>query len=138
MTLQKDWAKPQVRIPPELHQQVKQYAKDNDSSMNSAILELIKVGLANQHNESVLASNQTNPTRIEKKSIIEYTDLPEPAISIDLPYAVIGLTEKNIRDIKIISMPKSNSWIFSYQGLKCSISPEAASYLIEKGCEFIQ
>lgn len=45
MTLQKDWTKTQLRLPPDLHPLVKQYAKDNDLSMNTAIVELLKQAL---------------------------------------------------------------------------------------------
>ena len=45
MTLQKDWTKTQVRLPPDLHPLVKQYAKYNDLSMNTAIIELLKKSL---------------------------------------------------------------------------------------------
>lgn len=45
MTLQKDWAKTQVRLPPDLHPDIKEYAKNNDLSMNAAIVQLLRKGL---------------------------------------------------------------------------------------------
>ncbi len=45
MTLQKDWTKTQLRLPPDLYPLIKQYAKDNDLSMNTAFIELLKHAL---------------------------------------------------------------------------------------------
>lgn len=45
MTLQKDWKKTQLRLPPDLYPLIKQYAKDNDLSMNTAFIELLKYAL---------------------------------------------------------------------------------------------
>lgn len=65
MTLQKDWVKTQIRLPPDLHPLIKQYAKDNDLPMNTAMIELLKKGLnlATVDKEGVKISFNNSPTQ---------------------------------------------------------------------------
>lgn len=66
MTLQKDWTKTQLRLPPDLYPLVKQYAKDNDLSMNTAIVELLKQALK-PPTQTIAPVGITPPSSIEQK-----------------------------------------------------------------------
>ena len=70
MTLQHEWIKTQVRIPQDLHPQIKSYAKDNDLSMNTAILDLIKKGL-------LPLTNNPNTSAVEGNEEINHNIAPE-------------------------------------------------------------
>ena len=66
MTLQKDWTKTQVRLPPDLYPFIKQYAKDNDLSMNTAIIELLKKSLK-PTDQTVAPKGIASPAHIEQR-----------------------------------------------------------------------
>lgn len=48
---QDEWKRTQVRMPQEQYQAVTDYAKDNNLSLNSAILDLVDKGLKPSDNE---------------------------------------------------------------------------------------
>lgn len=85
MTLQRDWAKTQVRMPPNLHPQIKKFAKDNNLSMNSAIIQLIEKGL--------------NPPQVATISTEIEIPLPEIKAVIKVLSQVVDSEENKFSDI---------------------------------------
>lgn len=53
---QENWKRTQVRLPPELHDGIINYAEKNNLSLNSAMLELIDKGLNAKGNRTVILS----------------------------------------------------------------------------------
>lgn len=108
-----------LRIPAELKQLIADSAKANSRSINA---------------EAQLRLEES----FKKPSvrITDYDGLAEPAMTIELPYATIGLMQSRYSEVTLQSN-FSGRWILSYQALRCTIDDADAKLLIQKGCTLL-
>ena len=84
MSAQEDFIKTQVRIPAELHEQVKVSAENNFRSFNAEILYLLSVGLGNME----APATPTNVRQVVREELVKtglVPDAPEHETGFSIP-----------------------------------------------------
>lgn len=108
-----------LRIPAELKSRIAEVAKTNSRSINA---------------EAQLRLEQSFTGQSVR--ITEFDGLTEPAMSIELPHATIGLMQSRYSEVSLQSN-FNGRWVLSYQALRCTIDDADAKLLIKKGCTLI-
>lgn len=107
-----------LRVPMELKEKIEEIALENGRTITAeAVYRLEK-------------SFEPDFFRITK-----FSDLKEPAASIEIGAITIGLYESQFKEIKLTQLGL-NYWLFSYHAVLCHLGDKSAKQLIELGCTY--
>lgn len=67
--------------------------------------------------------------------ITKFDDMKEPAASIEIGPITIGLFQSKYKEIELYEM-SLNSWILSYQAVRCYLRDADAKQLLKLGCTY--
>lgn len=110
-----------LRIPLELKQQIADAAKNNSRSVNAE---------AQMRLEGSFDNKDFKP----KILVTDYDGLHEPAMTLEIAGAVIGLMQSKYHEVKLQDC-HNGTWMLIYHALRLvPISESTAKLLISKGC----
>ena len=106
-----------LRIPEELKEKVKKAAQESGRSINAEA----QYRLEQSFSQS------------EKIRITDFDGLSEPAMSIEMDNAVVGLMQSQYHQVEIQNA-YDDKWQLIYHSLRCMLTRDQAQLLISKGC----